>query len=75
MFAQYVRPGELPPPTRVPALASGVHIDGGRVQLVRKVIQGGETLGTIYLRAQYDVMSKPGRSASGPFSPKPVTSA
>ena len=27
------------------------------------------------LRAQYDVISKPGRSASGPFSPKPVTSA
>jgi hypothetical protein len=27
------------------------------------------------LRAQYDVMSKPGRSASGPLSPKPVISA
>ena len=27
------------------------------------------------LRAQYDVMSNPGRSASGPFSPKPVRSA
>src|SRR5262249_4860246 len=27
------------------------------------------------LRAQYDVMSNPGRLASGPFSPKPVRSA
>jgi len=58
LFAQYVRPAELAPPTRVPELASGVHIDGGRVQLVRRVIQGGETLGTIYLRAQYDVSGR-----------------
>ena len=58
LFARYFREGELAPPTRVPAIAPGVHIDGGRVQLVRKVVQGGETLGTIYLRAQYDVSGR-----------------
>src|SRR4051812_27849332 len=58
LFAQYARPAEASPPTRVPALVPGVHIDGGRVQLLRKVVQGGETLGTIYLRAEYDISGR-----------------
>jgi len=58
LFAQYVRPGEIAPPVRAPALAPGVHIHGGRVELVRRIIQGGESLGTIYLRAQYDVTGR-----------------
>jgi len=44
LFAQYVRPGEIAPPVRAPALAPGVHIHGGRVELVRRIIQGGESL-------------------------------
>jgi len=55
VFAQYSRPGEQPAPARVPGLASGVHIDGGRVEHIQRVTQGSEELGTIYLRAQYDV--------------------
>ena len=34
---------------------TGLHIDGERVLVMKPVIQGGEVLGTIYLRAQYDV--------------------
>ena len=33
----------------------GLHIDGEHVLVMKPVIQGGEMLGTIYLRAQYDV--------------------
>jgi PAS domain S-box-containing protein len=55
LFAQYVLPGEPPPPARVPKLSPGPNIDGGRVVLTRVIMQGDEKLGTIYLRAQYDV--------------------
>src|SRR5688572_8154107 len=58
LFAQYVRPDQVSSPDRVPALAPGVHIDGGRVELMRSVVQDGEYLGTIYLRAQYDVNAR-----------------
>jgi PAS domain S-box-containing protein len=57
LFAKYVRPGQAEPPPRPPRnLELDVpYIDGERVLLVHPVIQAGETLGTIYLRAEYDV--------------------
>jgi PAS domain S-box-containing protein len=58
LFAQYVRPEEPPAPAQLASFAPGTRIDGGRVELQRQVIQGGETLGTIYLRAQYDVSGR-----------------
>jgi PAS domain S-box-containing protein len=58
LFAQYVRPGELSAPVRQPPIPAGVHIDGGHVQLVRGVLLGEEQLGTIYLRARYDVTGR-----------------
>ena len=58
LFAHYVRPSLAPPPSRLPTLAPGIKIDGGRVELIRSVVQNGERLGTIYLRAQYDVSGR-----------------
>ena len=58
LFAQYVRAGETSAPSLLPPLSPGAHIDGGRVELMRHVVQGGETLGTIYLRAHYDVSGR-----------------
>ncbi len=58
LFAEYVRPGVTASPSRVPALGPGAHIDGGSVALTRPIIQGGEVLGTIYLRAHYDVSGR-----------------
>jgi len=58
LFAQYSRAGAEPAASQLPAIAPGVHLDGGRVDLVHPVIQGGETLGTIYLRADYDVTGR-----------------
>jgi PAS domain S-box-containing protein len=55
LFAQYVRIGEAAGSARVPKLTPGIHIEGGRVELIRTVMLGDEKLGTIYLRAQYDV--------------------
>jgi PAS domain S-box-containing protein len=57
LFAQYVRPGHAEPPPRPPRnlVLDRPYIDGERVLLMRPVIQSGERLGTIYLRAEYDV--------------------
>jgi PAS domain S-box-containing protein len=58
LFAEYTRPGQISAPPRVPALAPGVNVEGGRMELIRAVQQEGEILGTIYLRAQYDVSGR-----------------
>jgi PAS domain S-box-containing protein len=55
LYAQYVRPGKTPPPAHVPRLAPGLHVDRGRVEHIKILTEGSENLGTIYLRAQYDV--------------------
>jgi PAS domain S-box-containing protein len=57
LYAQYVRPGHAEPPPRPPynLELDRPQVDGERVLLLRPVIQSGETLGTIYLRAEYDV--------------------
>jgi PAS domain S-box-containing protein len=58
LFAQYSRPGEIPAPSRTPAMRTGVHIDGERVEHLQPVVQGGEVLGTIYIRAHYDLSGR-----------------
>jgi PAS domain S-box-containing protein len=57
LFARYVRTGHAEPPPRPPRhLDPGVpYTEGARVLLVQPVVQSGETLGTIYLRAEHDV--------------------
>jgi PAS domain S-box-containing protein len=57
LFAQYVRPGHAEAPPRPPRQLQldEPYVDGERVLLLRPVVQSGETLGTIYLRAEYDV--------------------
>ncbi|MEO8017077.1 MAG: ATP-binding protein [Pseudomonadota bacterium] len=59
-FAQYTQPGQPAPPERRPPSIgdTGVHVDGERVLVMKSVSSGGETLGTIYLRAQYDVQGR-----------------
>ena len=55
LYAQYIRPGKTPPPAHVPLLSPGLHIDRARVEHIKVLTEGSEHLGTIYLRAQYDV--------------------
>ncbi|HEU4780773.1 MAG TPA: ATP-binding protein, partial [Steroidobacteraceae bacterium] len=60
VFAQYVRADQSDPPPTLPQLpdAGGLYIDGERVLVMKPVVQGGEVLGTIYLRAEYDVKGR-----------------
>jgi PAS domain S-box-containing protein len=60
LFARYVRPGDAEPPPRPPRQLSldEPYIDGARILLLVPVVQSGETLGTLYVRADYDVRGR-----------------
>jgi signal transduction histidine kinase/ActR/RegA family two-component response regulator len=57
LYAAYTRVGSglLPPPTPPP---TGEVVAGERVELSQPIVHNGEFLGTIYLRARYDVASR-----------------
>jgi PAS domain S-box-containing protein len=58
LYASYAQRGEQQAPAVAPAMQNGAHINGERVELVEPVIQNGELLGAIYLRARYDVVGR-----------------
>lgn len=58
LYASYVLRGERGAPASAPNVRDGLHIDGERVELVQPIVQNGEQLGTIYLRARYDVVGR-----------------
>jgi two-component system, sensor histidine kinase len=58
LYAFYVRSGETPPPATRPNLGMGAQVEGERVELLQSIIQAGEPLGSIYLRANYDVTGR-----------------
>src|SRR5436190_2210393 len=60
LFASYSRADQPDPPARRPKLPgeTGLYIDGERVLVLKAVLQGSEMLGTIYLRAQYDLSGR-----------------
>jgi hypothetical protein len=55
LFAEYVRPGHPPPPPRAPSnlALEQPHLDGSRMYMLLPVVQSGESLGVILLRAEY----------------------
>jgi signal transduction histidine kinase len=57
-FASYV--AENAPPTDFPALPGidGHHLDGSDLELFRRIVSGPEILGTVYIRAHYDVAAR-----------------
>ncbi len=58
LYASYVRAGAAAAAARLPVIASGPHIAGERVELTLPVVRNGEYLGTIYLRARYDLIGR-----------------
>jgi PAS domain S-box-containing protein len=57
-YAQYQSPGTSEPPVRLPSLSAGLHFGAGQTELVQPILQGGERLGTVYLRARYPVAGR-----------------
>jgi PAS domain S-box-containing protein len=58
LYAQYVRSGEQTPALRRPRVAGGLRIFGEQVELAQRIEFNGEYLGTLYLRAHYDVLGR-----------------
>jgi PAS domain S-box-containing protein len=57
LYASYVREGEPPPAPRAP-LMSGMRVSGDRIEIAQPVVRNGESLGTIYLTARYDIAGR-----------------
>jgi signal transduction histidine kinase/CheY-like chemotaxis protein len=59
-FAGYVAPGtsgaalQLPPRPQ----ASGYRIEGGEIAVFRNIVENGEMVGTVYLRARYGLLDR-----------------
>ena len=58
-YADYVRPGESPPPARIAmSQRERMRVSGQYLELMHPIEREGQYLGTVYLRARYDVMSR-----------------
>jgi signal transduction histidine kinase/CheY-like chemotaxis protein len=57
LFASYQAPGQAGPLPARPERA-GVKVDGGDLVLYRQIVENGEFLGTVYLRAEYALVSR-----------------
>jgi PAS domain S-box-containing protein len=58
IYSQFARDPEIAPPEHIGAWSPGVHIGGDRIEIVHRIVQNGEWLGTIYLHAQYDLAKR-----------------
>jgi methyl-accepting chemotaxis protein len=59
LYAEYVRPGEPPPPARIAMPhRDRARVSGQYLELAHPVVREGQSLGTVYLRARYDLMSR-----------------
>jgi len=56
LYASYARDSQSSPPSVAPP--HGEMVSGERVELSRPIVHNGELLGTIYLRARYDVKGR-----------------
>jgi signal transduction histidine kinase/CheY-like chemotaxis protein len=57
LFASYSAPGEAGAFAPMPG-ASGVRVEGGALALYKPVMENGELLGTVYLRAEYTLLAR-----------------
>jgi PAS domain S-box-containing protein len=57
LYASYTKDGQPPPPARAPG-TTGAHISGDLIDLVQPVVRNGERLGTLYLRAEYNLKER-----------------
>jgi two-component system, sensor histidine kinase len=57
LYASYAKDPQFVPSPQVPAF-NGNRISGQRAEIVQPIVRGAETLGSLYIRGQYDVMSR-----------------
>lgn len=57
LFASYVAAGEAPSLPAAPG-AAGMQVNGNALLLFKPVVENGELLGTVYLRAEYTLLAR-----------------
>jgi signal transduction histidine kinase/ActR/RegA family two-component response regulator len=55
LYASFVRSGEASPPLQLQAVVRTARVSGGSVELIQPIVQNGEHLGTILLRAHHEI--------------------
>lgn len=55
LYAQYTRANQQSLPASRAPLGTGAHLAGDRIDIIHAVVQNQEVLGTIHLRARYDL--------------------
>jgi signal transduction histidine kinase/ActR/RegA family two-component response regulator len=55
LYASFVRAGETPPPLQLQAVTRAARVSGGSVELIQPIMENGQQLGTILLRAHHDI--------------------
>jgi len=55
LYASFVRAGEAPPPLQLQAVTRAARVSGGSVELIQPIMENGQQLGTILLRAHHDI--------------------
>jgi PAS domain S-box-containing protein len=58
VYASFIRDSASPPLPPLPVIRRGMSAGGETIELLRPVVQNGETLGTLYFRARYDVQAR-----------------
>lgn len=58
IYAQYVQANEQPPPEKMSETGLDVRLSGRRVEVSRPIVDQGQRLGTVYLRARYGVIGR-----------------
>ena len=55
LLSSFVRPGEAAPPLQLQAVVRSSRVSGGNVELTAPIVEDGQRLGTILLRAHHDI--------------------
>ncbi len=58
LYAQYTQDGVALPAPQLKISGHATHLFANRAEVTQPIVQNGEFLGTIYLRAQYDVIDR-----------------
>jgi signal transduction histidine kinase/ActR/RegA family two-component response regulator len=58
LYASYVKVGQPAPPARLPGSPDSMRMSRDDVRLTQPITQNGEPLGTIYLRARFDMLPR-----------------
>jgi signal transduction histidine kinase/CheY-like chemotaxis protein len=58
LYAFYARPGLAVPAARLSGSRAGAVLSGNQIEFTQPIVRNGEQLGTVYLRASYDLAGR-----------------